>query len=77
MKNYLDTINVGEVSIQRYSDNHFINSVLNSFNFKSDKYLNERTPNDCKKEYVEENDTGNYENEVTYKITYSHWNFTK
>ena len=77
MKNYLDTINVGEVSIQRYSDNHFINSVLNYFNFKSDKYLNERTPNDCKKEYVEENDTGNYENEVTYKITYSHWNFTK
>lgn len=77
MKNYKDFIKKETITIQRYEDNHFINSVLNYFSFKSDTYYNESTTKDSKKANVDENKTGEYYNEYTYKITYSHYNFTK
>ena len=77
MDKYIESIKEKTITIKRYDGNHFINSVLNYFNFKSDKYYNQSTTKDSKKANVDENETGEYYNEYTYKITYSHYNFTK
>ena len=77
INNYIDSINKKAIIIHRYKKNKFITSVLDYFNFKNDKYFNEFTIKDSQKANAEENDTDEYYNEYTYKITFSHCNFTK